>query len=321
MLQVSGLTKYYGLSRAIYDLSFEIEKGQIAGFLGLNGAGKTTALKILAGFLLPTSGSVSIDGVDLIDHPEGIRGRIGFLPEEPPLYDEMTVRGYLRYLARLRGVTTSDFPRRLEEVVDRTGLAEVVQAQIGTLSLGYRRRVGIAQSIIHDPSLVLLDEPISGLDPVQIVEMRRLIRDLAGDHTILISSHILSEVEETCDTLLVLADGELVARGTEADLLGRFQASLSVRATVVGPPVEVAGLLTGLDVVASVETLREGEDDSLFQLQMVRDEPEAVAAAIVQGGFGLRRLESAHNELEGIFLQATGVVASTDESPNSEVLP
>jgi len=305
MLEVQGLTKYYGLKRAIYDISFEIESGQIAGFLGLNGAGKTTVLKILSGFLLPTSGTVRIDGIDLVSSPEALRSRIGFLPEEPPLYPEMTVRGFLRYLAQLRGVSVRDFRTQLDRVTDRTGLTEVIDQSIGSLSLGYRRRVGIAQSIIHDPALVLLDEPISGLDPIQIVEMRALIRELAGDHTILISSHILTEVEETCDTLLVLKEGELVARGSEAELKDRFSAALSVRVAIQGAADDVRSLVAGLDVVASIDALREVNDECVLELTLERDEPEALASAVVGSGLGLRRLEPARNELEGIFLAAT----------------
>ncbi|HCP48457.1 MAG TPA: ABC transporter ATP-binding protein [Deltaproteobacteria bacterium] len=318
MLEVQGLTKYYGLKRAIYDISFEIGSGQIAGFLGLNGAGKTTVLKILSGFLLPTSGTVKIDGTDLVSSPDALRACIGFLPEEPPLYPEMTVRGFLRYLAQLRGVATRDLKRQVERVTESTGLTEVIDQSIGSLSLGYRRRVGIAQSIIHDPALVLLDEPISGLDPIQIVEMRSLIRDLAGDHTILISSHILTEVEETCDTLLVLKEGELVARGSEADLRERFAAALSVRVAIQGAAEEVRSLVGGLDVVASIESLRHNDKECVLDLTLQRDEPEALASAVVGGGFGLRRLEPSHNELEGIFLAATTPRTPTAEQSEGE---
>ena len=191
MIEVDGLTKYYGDIRAISDLTFSIEKGQIAGFLGLNGAGKSTALKVLAGFLLPTAGSVRVDGIDVVAEPEKVRQRIGFLPEEPPLYKEMTVSDFLTYLGKLRGMGSTEVTARLPSVLDRTGLAQHGDRVIDTLSLGYRKRVGIAQAIIHDPSLVILDEPVSGLDPLQRVEMRKLVRGLGGDHTVLISSHNL----------------------------------------------------------------------------------------------------------------------------------
>ena len=311
MIEVKGLSKYYGASRAIYDLEFTIESGQIAGFLGLNGAGKSTALKILAGYLLPTSGSVHVDGIDLLAEPELLRSRIGFLPEQPPLYPEMTVRGFLCYLARLRGYPGAKLAGRITEVAERTSLLDVLDDLISTLSLGYRRRVGIAQAIVHEPALVILDEPISGLDPVQIVEMRHLIRDLGGDHTILISSHILSEVEETCDSLVLLRDGELVAQGSESELLQRFHSALALRATIRGDVSAAHAALTALPLVTEVtsETLPGG--DTMLKISLERDEPEAIASALVSAGMQLRRLEAGHNQLEGLFLEvATGTKAT-----------
>ena len=306
MIEVSALTKYYGQTRAIYDLSFEIQTGQIVGFLGLNGAGKTTALKILAGSLLPTSGTVRIDGVDLIARPDALRSRIGYLPEKPPLYDEMTVRSYLDYLARLRGQDRAAARRRVEEVAEQTALTARLDESIGTLSLGFRKRVGIAQAIVHDPLLVILDEPISGLDPVQIVEMRHLIRDLSGKHTVLISSHILSEVEETCDLLLMLHDGELIGSGSEAELLGRTEHALDFELHVVGDGAAAEALLTALPLVASVKAGRPEGNTCLFSVTLNEDLPDAVAKALIEGGFGLRRLVPDHNPLEDVFLSMIG---------------
>jgi len=305
MIEVSGLTKYYGSSRAIYDLDFTIESGQIAGFLGLNGAGKSTALKILAGYLLPTSGSVKVEGIDLLANPDQLRPRIGFLPEQPPLYGEMTVRGFLSYLARLRGYAPGKVAGRVAEVAERTALTEALDALIGTLSLGYRRRVGIAQAIVHDPALVILDEPISGLDPVQIVEMRHLIRQLGGDHTILISSHILTEVEETCDSLVLLRDGELVAQGSEEELLQRFNSALSLRVTIRGDAKNAHAALTALPLVTGIDSEELPNGDVVLEVAINRDEPEAVARALISSGSDLRRLEASHNQLEGLFLEAT----------------
>jgi ABC-2 type transport system ATP-binding protein len=305
MIEVKGLTKYYGASRAIYDLEFTIESGQIAGFLGLNGAGKSTALKILAGYLLPTSGAVQVEGIDLLANPELLRPRIGFLPEQPPLYAEMTVDGFLSYLARLRGYPSSKIVSRVREVAERTALTDVLDAPISTLSLGYRRRAGIAQAIVHEPTLVILDEPISGLDPVQIVEMRHLIRQLGGDHTILISSHILSEVEETCDSLILLRDGELVAQGSEADLLQQFNSALSLRATIRGDVSGAHAALTALPLVTEVKMEELPGGDTMLSITLERDEPEVVASALVGSGISLRRLEAGHNQLEGLFLEVT----------------
>jgi len=305
MIEVTGLTKYYGSSRAIYDLDFTIESGQIAGFLGLNGAGKSTALKVLAGYLLPTSGTVKVEGIDLLANPELLRPRIGFLPEQPPLYPEMTVRGFLTYLGRLRGLPPAGLSARVEQVAERTALAAVLDTLIGTLSLGYRRRVGIAQAIVHNPTLVILDEPISGLDPVQIVEMRHLIRQLGGDHTILISSHILTEVEETCDSLILLRDGELMAQGSEAELLQRFNSALSLRATIRGDVSAARAAVEALAMVTAVQSEELPGGDVALNITVDRDEPEAIASALVAAGIGLRRLEAGHNQLEGLFLEVT----------------
>ncbi len=306
MIEVSALTKYYGQTRAIYDLSFQIETGQIVGFLGLNGAGKSTALKILAGYLLPTSGTVKIEGVDLIAQPDALRARIGYLPERPPLYDEMTIRAYLDYVGRLRGRDRRFVTQRIGEVSELTGLTPRLDDAIGTLSLGFRKRVGIAQAIVHDPAMVILDEPISGLDPVQIVEMRHMIRDLAGKHTVLISSHILTEVEETCDLLLMLHEGELIGSGSEQELLGRTKHALDYELLVVGDAEAAGLLLVEHPLVTSVTPGRAEADTRLFSLTLSEDHPEAVAKALIDAGFGLRRLQADHNPLEDVFLSMTG---------------
>ena len=306
MIEVSGLTKYYGRTRAIHDLSFTIESGRIAGFLGLNAAGKTTALKILAGFLLPTSGNVNIGGIDLVAEPERLRSRIGFLPEDPPLYDEMSVGAYLGYLGKLRRMSGSRIQQRLPEVLEQTGLVGFENRTIGTLSLGFRKRVGIAQAIVHDPDLLILDEPISGLDPVQIVEMRKLVRSLGGRHTILISSHILSEVEETCDHLLVLSEGELVAQGTEEQLLAKFTYSLNFQIVVRGDADAARTLLSDSELVQAFEEGRAADGLAAFAVTLTEDRPEELASMLVQAGLGLHRLEPARNQLERAFVAMTG---------------
>lgn len=305
MIEVSGLTKYYGSARAVYDLDFSIEGGHIVGFLGLNGAGKTTALKVLAGFLLPTAGTVRIDGVDLLAEPEQLRGQIGYLPEKPPLYEEMSVKGYLTYLGRLRGMSSSAVARRLPEVLERTALTAQREQVVGTLSLGFKKRVGIAQAIIHDPKLLILDEPISGLDPVQIVEMRGLIKGLGGDHTILISSHILSEVEATCDHLLVLSDGELVGQGTEEEILAAFSHSLHFNFSVQGDFEAVGNLLAVHPLVSEISAGRRRGEIADWSVVLERDEPAAVAQSLIEAGFGLHRLEASRGQLESAFLALT----------------
>src|SRR5712692_3042713 len=246
MIQVDGLTKYYGEQAAIRDLTFTIERGEVIGFLGLNGAGKTTTLRILGCVLLPTSGRVQIDGLDVAVDTHEIRKRIGFLPDVPPLYPEMTVSPYLEFVARLRGVPAEQVKSRVAKVEEQMAITDVCEEVIGSLSHGYRQRVGLAQALVHNPALLVMDEPTSGLDPVQIVEMRNLIRSLRGSHTILLSSHILSEISQTCDRLLVIQAGEIVAQGSEQELASRMGGAGAVE-------LEVRGLAArALEVVKAV---------------------------------------------------------------------
>ncbi len=209
MIQTNQLTKYYGSSPALDSLSFTAQQGEVLGLLGLNGAGKTTCLRILSGYLIPSSGTCSINGKDVFSNPMEIKRQIGYLPEEPPLYTELTVHDYLLFIARMRGLPKKDFQDEFERVTQTTYLKDVRHTLIRCLSLGYRKRVGIAQALIGSPSVLILDEPISGLDPVQIIETRNMIRNLAGKYTILISSHILTEVSRTCDRVIVIDKGRL----------------------------------------------------------------------------------------------------------------
>ena len=240
MIEVEGLTKYYGARAAIRDLTFSIGRGEVIGFLGLNGAGKSTTLKVLGCVLLPTAGRVVIDGFDVTRDPHEIRKRIGFLPDTPPLYNEMTVGGYLDFVARLRGVPAREAAGRVAEVEKKTAIADVHDEMIATLSHGYRQRVGLAQAIVHNPALLILDEPTSGLDPEQIVEMRSLIHGLRGEHTILLSSHNLPEVSQTCDRLLVIHQGSIVAVGSgctvlHGNLLGVLETAVKPDAPAMVP--------------------------------------------------------------------------------------
>lgn len=209
MIQVSNLSKFYGEKRAITGLNFKLEKGEVVGLLGLNGAGKTTTLRILTGYLIPSAGDARIDGKSIFEHPLEAKQMIGYLPESPPLYEDLTVEDYLQFVSRLKKIEESKLMGEIQKVLQKTNLSDVKDRLIGTLSLGYRKRVGIAQAILGNPAVVIMDEPISGLDPKQIVEIRNLIRSLAGDHTVLISSHILSEIYKTCDKFLFLHKGTL----------------------------------------------------------------------------------------------------------------
>ncbi|HJZ87040.1 MAG TPA: ABC transporter ATP-binding protein [Polyangia bacterium] len=305
MIQVEGLSKYYGEQAAIRDLTFSIERGEVIGFLGLNGAGKSTTLKVLGCVLLPTCGRVVIDSFDLDRDPHEIRKRIGFLPENPPLYGEMTVARYLEFVAQLRGVPASQARARADEAASKTALREAMGEVIGTLSHGFRQRVGLAQALVNNPTLLILDEPTAGLDPVQIVEMRTLIRALRGAHTILLSSHILSEISQTCDRLLVIQAGEIVAQGSEADLAARMGARGVIELEVRAPAERALAVLRAVDGVAQAELLRQDGEVASLRLAAPADLRPKVVRALVAADLDLLRIDRGAAQLESIFLQLT----------------
>jgi ABC-2 type transport system ATP-binding protein len=305
MIEVKGLTKYYGEHAAIHDLNFAIDQGEVIGFLGLNGAGKTTTLKVLGCVLLPTAGQVTVDGIDIARDPHEIRRRIGFLPDTPPLYSEMTVGRYLTFAAELRGVPGTEAGKAVAEAEEKTATREVHGELISSLSHGYRQRVGVAQALVHKPKLLILDEPTSGLDPVQIVEMRQTIHLLKGEHTILLSSHILSEISQTCDRLLVIQHGEIVAQGSEQDLASRLGGGGTIEVEVAGPSaraIEIARTVAG---IGAGTVLRESDGVALVSLQGNPDLRPQVARALVQGGIDLLRIDRGAARLESIFLKLT----------------
>lgn len=309
VIEIEDLYKYYGERRAVGPLSFSIEAGEIVGLLGLNGAGKTTTLRILACDLLPSSGSVKVDGLDVVENPHEVRSRIGYLPDTPPLYGDMTVRAYLHFTARLRGMSSSEADKRVPEVLETTSLDDVRDQLISSLSHGYKQRVGIAQAIVHKPRLLVLDEPISGLDPKQIVEIRELLRSLKGDHTIIVSSHILSEISETCDRLLVIRDGQIAAVGTEAELSAKLLRQKGVDVTARGDEdkaLDVAKALPGVvnaDVVGSSEA---GEGLFTLRVEAEGDVREALCKGLVEAGIGLLEVRRSERELESVFLELAG---------------
>ena len=306
MIEIQALTKYYGDRKAVGPLSFSIAKGEIVGLLGLNGAGKTTTLRILACDLLPSSGSVRIEGLDVVDNPHEVRANVGYLPDHPPLYEEMTVQEYLLFAARLRGVTGAAAESRVDEVLAATQIRGVRDDVISTLSHGFRQRVGIAQAIVHRPRLLVLDEPIGGLDPVQIVEMRELVRSLRHEHTTIISSHILSEISETCDRLLVIREGEIVAAGTEAELSSRLLEGGSLTVTIRGDAAQGKRLLASVKGVKSVdvgEASEPGENVATLTIDAERDVREDVCRTLVLGNIGILGLSRSERELESIFLR------------------
>lgn len=311
MIRASNLSKYYGSKRALAQISFEINDGETVGFLGLNGAGKTTALRILACDLRPSSGTVEVGGVDAVNEPHEVRKRIGFLPEHPPVYQDMSVVDYLAFAGELRGMSRGQVKRRMPDVLEITDLTDVSTDIIGTLSHGYRQRVGVAQAIIHQPKFLILDEPTRGLDPVQIVEMRNLIHDLKQNHTVLISSHILTEISQTCDRLMIIQDGRLVDEGAESELASRHGGQgKSMAVSVRGERKAVEGLLLQKNAVTGFECVADEGGILELRVELAEPKPEALAEILVQGGFGLRRLEPVKSELESMFLKLTGASAS-----------
>ena len=305
MLEVQSLSRYYGEFAAIQDISFKIEQHQVVGFLGLNGAGKSTTLKILATLLTPSTGTVIIDGKDYDDADISFRSNIGFLPEDPPLYREMNVSKFLEHVARLRKMDRHQFKDRLPTVIKQCQLQGKEQAIINTLSLGYRKRVGIAQAIIHNPKLIILDEPISGLDPLQIADMRMVIRSLAENATVLLSSHNLSEVEETCDRLLILHQGRLIAQGTTEQLASNLTKDIfRIELELVNKRTKIESSLSTFSDIIRFEFIEEREDSCLLLLTLSKS-PEHLVPLLVKQGLGIRMLQNARSELEEIFLSLT----------------
>ncbi|HKO50044.1 MAG TPA: ABC transporter ATP-binding protein [Polyangiaceae bacterium] len=312
MIEIQELYKYYGDRRAIGPLSTRIAQGEVVGLLGLNGAGKTTTLRILACDLLPTSGSVRVAGFDVVERPDEVRAKVGYLPDRPPLYDDMTVREYLSYAARLRNVPTNAVKKRVADVEELTEIGDVGNQLIGSLSHGFKQRVGIAQAIVHAPALVVLDEPISGLDPVQIMEMRELVRGLRGAHTVVVSSHILTEISETCDRILVIDDGRIAWSGTETELSATLKQGMRIALTLRSAGASAAATadkaraaLTGLTSVREVEVLEPaeaGEGIASLRIAVTSDVREEVGKSLVQAGLGILEL-SREKELESMFLE------------------
>ena len=307
MIEANQLSKYFGERAAIRDLNFTIASGEVVGFLGLNGAGKTTTLRVLASLLLPTSGTVRVDGVEVTENPHAIRRKIGFLPDVPPLYPEMTVGDYLGFAARLRQVPGREAAARVAEAETKTALREMHREVIGELSHGFRQRVGLAQAIVHKPALLILDEPSAGLDPAQIVEMRNLLRGLRGEHTVLISSHFLTEISQTCDRLLVIHDGELVGQGSEAELASSMgQGGRELEVELRGGPADLAARLGSLAGVTQVRMRGTAEATTVLTLAASTDVRAEVARLLVAAGCDLLRLEArAMVNLESIFMAMT----------------
>ena len=323
MIKVTELTKRYARTTAVDQISFEVAKGQIVGFLGPNGAGKTTTMRMLTCFLPPTSGSATVAGFDVLEQPLEVKKRIGYLPETPPIYPEMSTSEYLQFVGKLKGLRGADLAKRVDYACARCAVADVKSKLLGRLSKGYRQRVGLAQAIIHNPDVLILDEPTAGLDPKQINETRDLIKDLAGEHTIILSTHILPEVEQTCEQVVIINKGKLVATDSVRNLQARARGAESVMVEVAGrngslEPSLVQQKLERVTGVSRVLCKQQVDTRAVFEVEskkgsFVRGD---VARAIVESGWDLNELRPAAMSLEEVFLQLTGTEAvSQPETP------
>lgn len=302
MIQADGLTKYYGRHPAVLDLTFEARPGEIVGFLGPNGAGKTTTMRILAGYMPPSQGRARVAGFDVIEHSLEVRRRVGYLPETVPLYPEMSVSEYLIFMGSLRGLPELD--QRVEQVVAEVGMEPRAGSYIGNLSKGLRQRVGLAQALLHRPEVLILDEPTIGLDPAQIIEVRRLIQEIGRERTVLLSTHILSEAQQVCDRVLIINRGRIVAEDTPANLQAELAGAERLLVQAAAETGELVALLQGLPGVARVQP---GAHEGQVELSSSpgQDVRARVARAVVEAGHDLLELRPRGLSLEEIFLQLT----------------
>ena len=319
MIEVQHLTKRYGSHLAVDDLSFSVQQGVIYGLLGPNGAGKSTTMNILTGYISATSGTVTIDGHDVLEEPGAARACIGYLPEQPPLYPDMTVEEYLRFAAELKGVRRAERFSQVEKAMARTGLESVGRRLIRNLSKGYKQRVGLAGALMGSPKVIILDEPTVGLDPAQMIEIRALIRDLGRTHTVILSSHILSEVQAVCDRVLIIAHGRLVAQGTPDELAGRLEGHQTLTATAQGEAARVLAAAAGVEGLTDVTLTGEKDGEVSFTANAPAgsDLRGALSAALAATGCPVLALGTAAVSLEDVFLQ---LVEESAPEPDTEQL-
>ncbi len=307
MIQVENLTKYYGLTVGARNLNFTVDNGEVLGFLGPNGAGKTTTMKMLTCYLPPTSGTAKVNGFDIIERPMEVRKRIGYLPEKNPLYQEMAVDGYLEFVGELKGVPRGSLRSEVDRVVERCGLGTVSRRTIGKLSKGFQQRVGIAQAILNDPEILILDEPTLGLDPKQIIDIRQLIKNLGGDKTVILSSHILPEVSQVCNRVIIINHGELVAVDTPGNLRSRLKKSAVIRLKLrdseeSNRAAETLGAVEGV-VMVRVDSSAGGVMNLTVECPPERDLREEIARTLVERRIPLLEIYTEELSLEDIFLQ------------------
>jgi len=303
-IEARGLNKLYGNFHAIEDVSFDVKKGEILGFLGPNAAGKTTTMRIVTGFMPPSSGTVTIAGHDVISQSLEARRLIGYLPETVPLYTDMTVTGYLHFMGTLRGMKRDKIKTRTSDVIDICKLGDYQNTFIGKLSKGFRQRVGIAQAIIHEPEVLVLDEPTIGIDPIQVVETRKLIKDLGQEHTIILSTHVLPEVSMVCQRVLIIHQGQIMAEDSPTNLAERLKGVDRIEIEAQGPTAEIMGVLRNVKGIIDVSHSSDG-DNSKFSVQVRhgQDLRNEISKAIIENGWQLLGLQLMSMSLEDIFIQ------------------
>ncbi len=309
MIEIKNLTKHYGSTVAVKNVSLSVKKGEVLGFLGPNGAGKTTTMKILTCFMPPTNGTATVGGYDVLENPYEVRRKIGYLPENTPLYSDMVVDDYLYFITEMRKIPRSDRRRRINEMIEICSLKGVLKKDIGALSKGFRQRVGLAQAMIHDPEILVLDEPTSGLDPNQIIEIRQLIKQLGKEKTIILSTHILPEVSATCDRVIIINDGEIAASGTPAELQSEVAGDMILYTTINAPKKDIEQAINNISSVKELrlmDTIKSGT----FRYKVVAsknnsDIGEAVFKVAVDKGWTLSELHKETMSLEDIFIKLT----------------
>ena len=318
MISIENLTKRYGNQLAIDQLNFTVKKGEVVGFLGPNGAGKSTTMKIITGFMAPSSGVAKVAGFDVFENPIEVKKRIGYLPETPPVYTDMIVEDYLRYVAELKGVEKSLLSGKVNTALEKTNITGVRKRLINNLSKGFKQRVGIAQALVSDPEVLILDEPTVGLDPKQVAEIRQLINELRGQHTIILSTHVLPEVQATCERIIIINHGKIVAQDTLENLSRLKSGGRRIQLKLKKPFSDVEGALTKIAGVQQVKSIREHiEIDTNLGEEMV----ETIAKEVIAKGFGLLEINSAKADLEDIFLSLTygsaGQISGASDKQNA----
>jgi len=305
VIEVNDLTRYYGPKRAISNVSFKVKKGEILGMLGPNAAGKTTTMRILTCYMPPTAGSATVGGYDIFEQSMNVRQITGYLPENPPLYTDLTVNDYLMFVAQIKGVAKNKMTSEIDNVIEKASIGEVRNRVIGKLSKGFKQRVGLAQCLLNNPQVVILDEPTVGLDPKQIIEIRELIKNLRGDHTIILSSHILPEVEQTCERVVIISEGEVVAEDTPENLTSRMKGGERVLLEVQGDEKEVKDVFKNFADVTALKVNKKAGGLLKVEVESKKDLRKDYAQALIGKKIGLLEMQSDKVTLEDIFLHLT----------------